>query len=159
MTLCNKPKADRYARYWCWTSKLTKQITGGLCCYPGCENRTTETHHAAYLEKDERDRLIPTKGREIPGVHVFGLCDRHHSRFVFEGAHHPINWTKGIVPPDYLDALQKPHFYCLLVEGFKEKSERARNNRNFSKSERECYSKVRPKPILQKTRMSGEITP
>jgi len=151
----SKSKPDRYARYWCWISGLAKRVTGGLCCYPGCEYKATETHHAAYLEKDDRDRLIPTKGREIPGVHVFGLCDRHHSKFKLDGAHHPNNWKRGTIAPDYLDAIQEPEFYKKLVEGFKEKSEIARNNRNFAKSERPSQFKPVPKPVRRKTGTSG----
>lgn len=74
-------------------------------------------HHACY-----RDKLGAIRGREIPGVHAFPLCDRHHNqRSDRECAHHPANWYAGIEPPPTLDAYQKRHYYKLLVRGWQEK--------------------------------------
>ena len=134
---------NRYAPYWKWVSKLAKVVTGGLCSYPKCTRAARQTHHAAYLAKDVWGDLRPIRGTEKPGIHVFPLCLRHHSKFCLDGAHHPSNWVRGVIEPDRLDACQKPKYYLLLVQGFKEKSAIAQNRKPF-------HSVASPKPQRKK---------
>ena len=124
-----REKLDRYAQYWSWTAKLTRSIQGGLCAYPGCDRKIWQVHHAVYQEYDEFKNLVPIRGREKPGIHAFGVCKCHHSKFNPLGAHHPLNWEKGVVEPDLLDAKQKPEYYQKLLAGFKEKREIAEKQR------------------------------
>lgn len=134
MTGRQRKEYDRYSNYWDWTCNLTRAIQGGLCAYPGCDRSIYQVHHAVYQEYDEFKRLVPIKGRERPGVHCFGLCKFHHSKQHRLGAHHPINWEKGVIPPDRLDAKQKPGFYRKLLEGFKEKREKAEKQNAIAKN-------------------------
>ncbi|MBD2771122.1 hypothetical protein [Iningainema tapete] len=55
-------------------------------------------------------------GREVPGIHVFPLCDRHHKI-----AHLKRYWRKGRTPPPTLDSRNTPEFYETLQQGWREK--------------------------------------
>lgn len=105
---------QRYDAVWPQLSQLAKQLTGYLCCFPGCQNEATETHHVCYWA------LKPE-----PGKTLFPLCDRHHKeRTDPECAHHWRNWHKGTGLPPRRNAGQKPHYYRKLVEGWQEKRDR-----------------------------------
>lgn len=106
--------SDRYADNWPALSKKAKQLTGELCCYPGCINPATEVHHALYCDKQGA-----IAGREIAGVHIFPLCDRHHSK-ERDGAHHWRNWRKDRNQPE-LGNKNTPKYYLLLRQGWMEK--------------------------------------
>ena len=105
-----------------------------LCRYPGCNNRAIERHHACYRIRNHLGEWVPVRGRETEGVHEFWVCKFHHSRSHPHGAHweggkykgkyYPANWTKGKTPPPALDAIQEPHYYLLLRQGWIEKTER-----------------------------------
>jgi len=77
--------ASRYADNWNDISLQAKLLTKYNCCFPGCSFKCVETHHALYS-----DKLGIIAGREIPGVHVFPLCRRHH-----ELAHARPNWIRS----------------------------------------------------------------
>lgn len=98
---------NRYGENWTIVSQKTRRKTGHRCCFPGCEDRATETHHSIYQDKDGA-----IKGREIPGVHVFPLCDRHH-----KVAHQKRNWLKSKTDPE-LNNRNTPEFYRLLRQGW-----------------------------------------
>lgn len=141
---------NRYSPYWKWVSKLAKVVTGGLCSYPSCMRAARQTHHAAYLAMDVWGDLRPIRGTEKPGIHVFPLCLRHHSKFSLDGAHHPRNWVRGVIEPDRLDACQKPKYYLLLVQGFKEKSD-------LFKSRTPCQSIARSKLRVPSPRKTNPV--
>lgn len=100
----------RYADNWHQISRQTKDICGGKCCFLGCTQPATETHHAVY-----RDKRGPVAGREIPGVHIFPLCDGHHRL-----AHAPKNWARHPREPVEFNR-NTPDFYLKLREGWKAK--------------------------------------
>lgn len=108
----------RYDTNWNQISKATEESTGGYCSYPGCWQRGCEAHHVAYRDEDGA-----IAGREKPGVHVFWLCNKHHSVKDRNGAHHPSNWNSGILPPPTLDAQNTAEYYLKLRKGFKEKQQ------------------------------------
>jgi hypothetical protein len=101
----------RYAENWPEISRLTKRLTGGLCCYPGCNRQAAETHHVVYC--DPQGNSIA--GRERPGLEVFPLCLRHH-----EVAHLEKHWRKDTKNP-VLGNCNTPEFYRILRRGWKEK--------------------------------------
>jgi hypothetical protein len=114
---------DRYARYWSWVANLTRNMQGHVCCFPDCDRPIWQIHHAVYLELNEWGELVPIKGHEQPGVHVFGLCKEHHGNARQQhlchqdAAHHYNNWIRGKVQPDLLDARNTPEYYQRLVCG------------------------------------------
>jgi hypothetical protein len=75
-----KDYSIRYAANWGKTSYDCKARIKFKCCL--CSSKATETHHAVYS-----DAAGLIAGREIAGVHIFPLCDRHHDE-----AHKPENW-------------------------------------------------------------------
>ncbi|HEY9699678.1 MAG TPA: FtsK/SpoIIIE domain-containing protein [Trichocoleus sp.] len=106
---------DRYPPNWGNISALARRLTGELCCFPGCQNRATETHHAYYPKWQQGE---PTE----PGEAVFPLCEEHHDRDSTESAHHPINWVPAKTPAPGWDAHNTPAYYRLLIQGWSEKS-------------------------------------
>lgn len=107
-------------RTWQEISIEAKSLTGWKCCYPGCQHKASATHHACYQDKNGA-----IEGREIPGVHVFPLCDSHHDdRENPESAHHPANWYSGMLSGARLDARNRIEYYKLLVKGWDEKTQR-----------------------------------
>lgn len=98
----------RYAANWSEISRSAKMQTGGKCCL--CDELATETHHVLY--KDKQGAIA---AREIPGVHVFPLCDQHHAI-----AHTPQNWRKDYRCPE-LGNKNTPHFYMKLRRGWLQK--------------------------------------
>lgn len=121
---------DRYAEWWADISRQARRLVGNQCCYPKCCRRAQAVHHAAYLERNTIGQLVPIRGREIPGVHVFPLCAFHHSKRP-GCAHHPSNWQASKLPPPGLDAVQLPHFYQRLLEGWREKRDRTKSGQSF----------------------------
>jgi hypothetical protein len=111
------PFAQRYAKNWTEISLACRRATKFLCCFPGCKAKATDAHHALY--KDAQGVIA---GRELPGIHVFGLCDKHHAKTGKDAAHSPRNWVKGTKAKEYLDAHQKVHFYEKLRQGWAEKT-------------------------------------
>jgi len=101
---------SRYAENWGTISRFTKDTIGGTCCYPGCPESSTETHHALYKDKEGA-----IAGREIPGIHVFPLCDQHHKL-----AHNRRHWRKDPYKPE-LGNKNTPSFYLLLRKGWQDK--------------------------------------
>lgn len=99
----------RYANNWAEISRQAKQMTDGKCCL--CSELATETHHVLYKDKEGA-----IAGREIPGVHVFPLCDKHHSSEL-GGAHHRSNWRKDKLHPE-LGNKNSPSFYLRLRQGW-----------------------------------------
>ena len=97
----------RYAENWRAVSWKTRRLARHRCCFPGCSDRSTETHHSVYQDKDGVIR-----GREVPGVHVFPLCDRHHKI-----AHISRNWRRDQKNPE-TDNRNTPEFYRLLRRGW-----------------------------------------
>lgn len=101
--MVEKALKQRYEKNWNDISKLTRKMTGGKCCYPGCGKNATSTHHTNYYEKSK------------PLINRFPLCDFHHG-FDHKGcklppekmhptsAHHPYNWNKGTRENLYRDA-------------------------------------------------------
>lgn len=83
----NKDYSIRYASNWSQISYDCKRLAKFKCRL--CSARATETHHALYF-----DKAGAIAGREIPFVHIFPLCDRHH-----EEAHKPENWIKHHTNP------------------------------------------------------------
>lgn len=82
---------SRYGENWADISRAVKRATNGLCCYPCCENRATETHHSLYSINGQK--IAGTKfERNGAGSILFPLCDYHHSSKHRDGAHHPRNW-------------------------------------------------------------------
>jgi hypothetical protein len=75
-----------------------------------------EAHHAVY-----RDKEGPIAGREIPGIHCFGICRWHHTDRHKDAAHSPKNWNSGLTPPPTLDACNTPEYWLLLRQGWLEK--------------------------------------
>lgn len=104
----NNPYAARYAPNWGEISLACRKATRRLCCYPDCKKKAIEAHHAVY--KDAQGAIA---GREVPGVHVFGLCLRHHKE-----AHLPRHWKKDKKPPPKLDSANTIDFYLKLRKGF-----------------------------------------
>ncbi len=98
---------QRYAENWANISRQCRALSGGKCCYPGCQEKATESHHAVYRDKEG---LIA--GREIPGVHIFPLCDRHHKE-----AHWPRNWVRSPHSPEFNNR-NSPEFYLKLRKGW-----------------------------------------
>ena len=115
----------RYASNWQEISLETRKLTGFKCCFPGCHDKATSTHHALYRDKDG-----PIAGREIPLVHCFGLCDYHHSDQDENCAHFPTNWYRGHELGARLDARQRVNYYRLLIQGANEKTRRYSNQRS-----------------------------
>lgn len=107
----------RYGKNWQQINHWARDLCGNRCCYPSCTQAVTEVHHAVY--RDDEGSIFD---REVPGVHVFPLCDKHHSRRHPEGAHHWRNWRQGKEPPPALDAHQMPKYYLLLRQGWLEKT-------------------------------------
>ncbi len=97
----------RYAENWGIISLRTRRLAKWRCCYPGCDRRSTETHHSVYRDKDGLVR-----GREVPGVHVFPLCDKHHKI-----AHRRRHWIRDRKNPE-TDSRNTPEFYRLLRQGW-----------------------------------------
>lgn len=89
-----------------------------VCCFPGCGRQANNLHHAAY--QDSLGVQIGENG--ILGIHYFPLCRRHHNddRTDIECAHHPDNWDQGLLPPPRLDAIQRPRYYIMLRNEFKQ---------------------------------------
>lgn len=96
---------DRYAENWRKASYEAKKLTNFKCVL--CASNCTETHHALY-----RDKRGMIAGREIPGVHIFPLCDRCHSV-----AHSSKNWRRDPVCPE-LGNRNTPDFYRKLRFGW-----------------------------------------
>ena len=115
----SSPFAYRYPATWEEDSRYAKTLTRGLCCYPGCNNQATETHHARY--QNENGRSIC--GSPTPGLDTFPLCDEHHSdRSNPASAHHPSNWIKGTCQhPLEIDSRNTPEYHALLRQGWAEK--------------------------------------
>lgn len=106
---------QRYLKHWPALANFTKELCGGLCCFPGCNSEGSEVHHAFYL--GENGSAI----RLVPGVHLFYLCDRHHNNRTYHlCAHNWRNWQPAEKPPGWT-AHQKPEYYKLLIRGWKEK--------------------------------------
>ncbi|WP_414590188.1 hypothetical protein, partial [Scytonema sp. PCC 10023] len=107
----------RYAPNWGEISLACRKATRRLCCYPDCKKKAIEAHHAVY--KDAQGAIAqgavakPIAGREIPGVHVFALCLKHHKE-----AHTFRNWRRGFEPPPKLDSANTISFYQKLRKGF-----------------------------------------
>ncbi|MGB3205203.1 MAG: hypothetical protein WBB28_09460 [Crinalium sp.] len=99
----------RYAANWSELARQAKRLTAGKCCL--CDEPATEVHHALYKDKEGA-----IAGREIPGVHVFPLCDRHHSNEP-GGAHHRSNWRRDKYRPE-LGNKNTPSFYTKLRQGW-----------------------------------------
>ncbi|HEY9697057.1 MAG TPA: DNA translocase FtsK [Trichocoleus sp.] len=113
----NDPYSYRYPPNWGYISQLTKQMTDGYCCFPGCANQATETHHAMYEEDGK-----PIVSNPVPGRHVYPLCDIHHGKEHPRGAHNPKNWTKGTCKePLEIDSRNTPDYHKLLIAGWQEK--------------------------------------
>ncbi len=119
-------EVDPYAyRYECeplsWPSisKVTLALTGGLCCYPGCEEEAYQAHHVHYMMGDQLITKLPQSGRD-----VFGLCRRHHSdRNDPQCAHHPTNWIQGeMQEPLHADSRNTIEYKRLLHQGWLQKT-------------------------------------
>lgn len=119
-------EADPYAyRYECeplsWTSisKVTLALTGGLCCYPGCNEEAYQAHHVHYMFNGELITKLPQSGRD-----VFGLCRRHHSdRDDPQCAHHSSNWIQGeMQEPLQADSRNTIEYKRLLHQGWLQKT-------------------------------------
>lgn len=106
---------DRYSDNWLSISHRTRRLTKGKCCFPGCQEKASETHHAVYWDNEGA-----IAGREIPGVHVFPLCNYHHATDHREGAHHSNNWHKDSRNP-VLKNRNTPQYYLKLRTGWLEK--------------------------------------
>lgn len=117
--------AYRYPANWKQISHETKMMTGGICCFPGCRNRATETHHAHYL-RQVGDRLFNICDDPEPGVDLFGLCDEHHkNRANPQCAHHKNNWIYGTCEyPREIDSRNTDEYLRLLQQGWLEKTQK-----------------------------------
>jgi hypothetical protein len=100
----------RYADNWTDISFQAKFLTGYKCVL--CHIKCFETHHALYA-----DKLGSIAGREIPGVHVFPLCARHHKE-----AHSRKNWIHSSNP--VLGNRNTVSFYLRLRQGWINTSEK-----------------------------------
>jgi hypothetical protein len=98
----------RYADNWREVSRKAKEMAGWKCVL--CEEKAVETHHALY--KDKQGAIA---GREIPGVHIFPLCESCHSH-----AHRRRNWRRNIRSPE-LGNKNTPAYWRLLRKGWLEK--------------------------------------
>ena len=96
----------RYAENWHQISKRARRLTGGKCIL--CRKGATSVHHAVYRTKEGKS----IAGQEIPGVHVFPLCDRCHKI-----AHSPQNWEWDRRSPA-LGNRNTPKFYLELRNGW-----------------------------------------
>lgn len=105
----------RYLACWPDLARLTRELVGNRCCFPGCKSEGSETHHAFYLGPDA------SAVRLTPGVELFYLCDFHHGRRThYLCAHNWRNWEAADRPPGWT-AHQKIHYYKLLIRGWQEK--------------------------------------
>jgi hypothetical protein len=130
--------SKRYGNPEVWAKKsfVVRRSVGFACCYPGCNvvdfrnlKRTHKKAHDSLLIDLSGGNLVDGKVEAhhasylgtVPGEHLFPLCSLHHSRKP-KGAHHPLNWHKprGL---EVMGAHQKPHYYVLLVKGWREKRE------------------------------------
>jgi hypothetical protein len=102
-----KDYSVRYSDNWGEVSYQAKVLTKFRCSYPGCSCKCVETHHAIYSDKQGM-----IAGREIPGVHVFPLCDRHHKL-----AHSRKNWIRSMNPVS--GNRNTSAFYLLLLQGWR----------------------------------------
>lgn len=100
----------RYAKNWSSISLQCKQLTKFKCCYPGCHSKCVETHHSLYYDKQGA-----IAGRELPGIHVFPLCDTHHKL-----AHKKSNWITNKSNPE-LGNKNTSGFYLVLRNGWLER--------------------------------------
>ena len=98
----------RYADNWSEISLQAKLLSKYRCCFLGCRSKCSETHHALYS-----DKMGLIAGREIPGVHVFPLCDRHHKE-----AHSRRNWIRSHDPVS--GNRNTAAFYLQLLQGWRE---------------------------------------
>lgn len=105
----------RYGDNWSEVSRRAKELIQWRCSYPGCNEQCSETHHAIYADLDGA-----IAGREIPGVHIFPLCDRHHSADDLSGAHHWRNYRKSNKNP-VLENHNTLEYYLKLRQGWSEK--------------------------------------
>ncbi|MEH1788382.1 MAG: hypothetical protein V7L23_23060 [Nostoc sp.] len=110
-----KDYSIRYADNWAEISKECKRLNNYKCCYSGCNQKSAETHHALYFDKQG-----VIAGREIAGVHIFPLCDQHHDE-----AHSKINWVrypKGLPQASHsnpvLSNRNTTRFYLKLRQGW-----------------------------------------
>lgn len=105
----------RYLKHWPALASFTRELCGGLCCFPGCQQAGTEVHHAFYLGEDASAICL------TPGVELFYLCDQHHNaRTRPDCAHNWRNWKAAKKPPGW-SAQQKANYYKLLMRGWQEK--------------------------------------
>lgn len=75
--------AVRYAQNYKAIVRLCHKSTNGVCCL--CRSRRSEeAHHVCYS-----DRHGAIAGREVPGIHLFPLCERCHNT-----AHKKENWLR-----------------------------------------------------------------
>ena len=109
-----KAYASRYGNDWKNISRITRALTGGGCCYPGCRAKAISTHHVNYVRP------------YVPLENVFGLCGKHHGtdgkhrkldKPHPDAAHHPNNWDKGSRDKNYQDAHNKPAYLKKLKLG------------------------------------------
>lgn len=96
----------RYADNWGEISLQAKLLTKYKCCFLNCRSNCVETHHALYS-----DKLGMIAGREVPGVHVFPLCQKHHKL-----AHSKRNWICAMNPVE--NNRNTPAFYLQLRMGW-----------------------------------------
>jgi hypothetical protein len=94
----------RYAGNWSDISLQAKFLTGYRCVL--CSKKCVETHHALYA-----DKLGSIAGREVPGVHIFPLCVKHHKE-----AHLKKNWIHS--PNPVLGNRNTVSFYLRLRQGW-----------------------------------------
>lgn len=89
-----------------------------VCCFPGCGRQANNLHHAAY----QTSLGVPIGENGIMGIHYFVLCRKHHNEDRNDPtcAHHPDNWDQGMLPPPRLDAIQRPKYYIMLRNEFKQ---------------------------------------
>ncbi|NJR69498.1 MAG: hypothetical protein HC771_13155 [Synechococcales cyanobacterium CRU_2_2] len=93
---------DRYAHNWSAVSRRARRICP-VCCW--CQRAAAvETHHAMYW--DEKGAIA---GREIPGVHVFPVCEECHTVL------HRDHWFS---PDDHLARRNTPHAIDRLRAGW-----------------------------------------
>ncbi|MBN3946754.1 MAG: hypothetical protein HWQ38_09755 [Nostoc sp. NMS7] len=102
-----KDYSIRYADNWTEISRECKRLNNYKCCYSGCCQKSTQTHHALYF-----DKLGSIAGREIAGVHIFPLCDQHHDE-----AHSKSNWVRSHSNP-VLNNRNTTRFYLNLRQGW-----------------------------------------
>lgn len=108
----------RYASNWSAKSRECRALTGGICCYPGCNEPATESHHALYFDKEGA-----IAGREVSGVHIFPGCDEHVAMkccSLPDNAHNWRNWIRPKKDP-VMGNRNTANYYKKLRQGWLEK--------------------------------------